>query len=253
MCKSLYILLFFVVLNGYAQQETEKKLDNRMLLSDLPAEGFSEVVHSETIKVTDPYYREDQFYIGVTYNLLQSRPDGISQNTFSTGLHFGFLRDMPINKDRTYSIAAGLGFSINNLKQNLRISEIDGQIMYQPTPDDVKVNKNKLGLNYLELPIEFRWRTSTFDSHKFWRVYTGFKLSYLVSDRSKFVSGAIRETVRGNKDINSFQYGVYTAFGYNTWNFHIYYGLNPIFKSGTVNGQAIDLTTVNLGLMFYIL
>ena len=39
-----------------------------------------------TITVIDSLYREDQFYIGLTYNLLQKRPKGVSQNSFSSGL-----------------------------------------------------------------------------------------------------------------------------------------------------------------------
>ena len=48
----------------------------------------------------DDLYREDQFYFGVTYNLLGKMPQEMSQNGFSSGFHLGFIRDMPINKNR---------------------------------------------------------------------------------------------------------------------------------------------------------
>jgi hypothetical protein len=67
----------------------------------------------------DSLYREDQFYFGFTYNTLQEKPSGLSQKKFSVGLSAGFLRDMPINDDRTIAIASGVGFSYNNYNENL--------------------------------------------------------------------------------------------------------------------------------------
>ena len=52
----------------------------------------------------DSLYREDQFYVGVTYNVLTNLPTGIGQNGFSSEISVGFLRDMPINKNRTYAL-----------------------------------------------------------------------------------------------------------------------------------------------------
>ncbi|AGN89432.1 hypothetical protein [Flavobacterium phage 6H] len=60
----------------------------------------------------DSLYREDQFYFGVTYNILNLKPIDVSQNSFSTGLNLGFLRDFPINKMRTFAVAPGFGFFV---------------------------------------------------------------------------------------------------------------------------------------------
>src|SRR6476661_10506081 len=73
----------------------------------------------------DSLYREDQFYVGLSYNLLVNRPTGIRQNKFSSGFTGGFLRDMPINKKRNVAIAAGLGVSYNKYFQNLVISKVN--------------------------------------------------------------------------------------------------------------------------------
>src|SRR5690606_10878444 len=71
----------------------------------------------------DEKYREDQFYFSVTYNLLQSKPEGMSQRGFSSGFHFGFIRDMPINDRRNIAIGVGLGLSSNSYNQNMLISK----------------------------------------------------------------------------------------------------------------------------------
>ena len=165
----------------------------------------------------DSLYREDQFYIGITYNTLQKRPPGISQNKFTPSLTAGFLRDMPVNKKRTVAVAIGLGYSINNYNQNILISETGGSPEYS-TLESGSYDKNKLTLHYIDAPIEFRWRTSTPESHIFWRIYTGFKVSYLVYSRSKYINGPDKIMIVGNKDRNNFQYGAYIALGRNTWN-----------------------------------
>jgi len=201
----------------------------------------------------DSLYREDQFYFGITYNTLPNRPSGISQKKFTPSFSVGFLRDVPINESRTVAIAAGLGYSINNYNQNILVTQNNGIPAYEVITSSVTYSKNKLVLHYVDLPIELRWRTSTPESHKFYRIYSGFKLSYLVYDGSKYVDNQATIKITGNPDFNKLQYGAYVAFGYNTWNFQVYYGLNPIYKTAKIDSQSINMHTLNFGLMFYIL
>ena len=224
----LFIITFFITLPFYAQQ---KEID---------------------FDAVDSLYREDQFYVNITYNSLQKHPKGISQNKLSPGIAFGFLRDMPINKSRTVSVAVGLGYSLAIYNQNLGITESNGTNTYQVLNSDV--SKNKLSFHYVDLPIEFRWRNSTPESHIFWRVYSGFKVSYLFYDQYKSVTSNGITKQSNNKDFNQFQYGVYLTVGWNTWNFYAYYGLNPLLQSSAkIDNQSIDMKTINFGLMFYIL
>jgi Outer membrane protein beta-barrel domain len=204
----------------------------------------------------DSLYREDQFYIGLTYNKLQNTPDKLRQNKFSSGISFGFLRDMPINKARTWAIAAGLGYSVNIFNDNLLINQSNSTLSNENSysfDTNLIYSKNKMTLHYVDLPLELRWRTSTPESHRFWRVYTGLKLSYLINDQYKFVGSGTTIKVSSNDDLNKVNYGVYVATGWNTWNFYAYYGLNPLIKNAKIDGKTIDMTTLNLGLMFYIL
>ena len=203
--------------------------------------------------VADPKYREDQFYASIAYNLLQGKPSDFSQNSFSSNLTVGFLRDMPINKARTYAIAVGLGYSYNNIKYNLKVEEGISRPQYSIVPEN-SFDKNKLVLHYAELPIEFRWRNSDSISHKFWRVYLGFKVSYLFADKAHYKADDGDIKIKSNADLNKLIYGAYISAGWNTWNLYAYYGLNPIYKSAYLpNNEKVKLNSVNLGLMFYIL
>ncbi|MFV8325720.1 porin family protein [Flavobacterium sp. ZS1P14] len=201
----------------------------------------------------DSLYREDQFYFGFTYNTLTKKPEGLSQRKLSTGFSAGFLRDMPINKNRTVAIASGVGFSYNNYNQNLAIYKSDQTAVYSIIDPETTFSKNKFSQLLVEVPLEFRWRTSTYESYKFWRIYGGFKFSYLIYDRSIYTDDQGKIVVSGNKDFNKFLYGAYISSGYNTINVYAYYGLNSLFKTAKIDGKPIDMTSLNIGIIFYIL
>lgn len=206
-------------------------------------------------KELDLLYKEDQFYIGATYNLFSNKPTDLSQSGFSFGLNFGFIKDIPINKRRNKAIGIGLGYSVNSYNNNLLISkDLNDRVVYQIIDDAIgDFTKNKLTQHLIELPIEFRWRTSTPKNYNFWRIYTGFKLGYVLNTTTKF-KGNIGNFSINNNDFSDFQYGLTCSAGYNTWNLYAYYGLNSIFSSNAkIDDVSIDMSTIKIGLMFYIL
>ena len=208
----------------------------------------------ESAKIVDSLYKEDQFYIGVTYNLLGNKPNDLSQSGFSSGIHFGFIKDMPINEKRNVAIGIGLGYSMNSYNQNMQIQEVgDGSYSYAILDGDT-YSKNRFTSHLIELPIEFRWRTSTPTQFRFWRIYTGFKIGYNVINASKFNGDSGAYKLTNIDDLNKVEYGLTLSAGYNTWNIYFYYGLNPIFSDNAVlDGEVINMNAIKVGLMFYIL
>lgn len=200
-------------------------------------------------------YREDQFYLSVTYNLLAYMPVDVSQSGFSSGFHLGFTRDMPINERRNFGLGIGLGISTNSYSQNLSILKENNEIVYSVIDEsEVNVSKNKFATYLVEVPLEIRWRTSTAIDYSFWRIYTGFKVGYLLYNSTKYRSDAGNQDLSNLDDFNKFQYGLTLSAGYGTWNFHAYYGLNSIFNNNAkLNGESIDMKSFKIGLMFYIL
>lgn len=208
-----------------------------------------------TGKEIDSRYKEDHFYAGITYNLLGRKPEKLNQSGFSLGFHLGFIKDMPINKGRNFAIGVGLGYSTNSFNQDLLINKNNTNVFeYSILEDSQSYTKNKFSTHLIEMPIEFRWRTSTPTEYNFWRIYTGFKFGYIVANNSKYEGdlGGIKYTK--NNDFNKFQYGLTLSAGYNTWNIHVYYALNSIFsKEAKINSENLDLNAIKIGLMFYIL
>ena len=213
---------------------------------------FSQEINDKEI---DSLYKEDQFYAGITYNLLGKKPVNVSQSGFSLGFHLGFIKDMPINKNRNVAIGLRLGYSANSYNQNLLINRDNmGHVTYNVLEDGNTFTKNKFSSHLIELPVEFRWRTSTATDYNFWRIYTGFKLGYVFAHTTKY-SGDLGKLRYSNiEDFNNFQYGLTLSAGYNTWNIFLYYALNPIFSGdASLNGKKMDMNAVKIGLIFYIL
>ncbi|MDA9069892.1 PorT family protein [Algibacter sp.] len=208
-----------------------------------------------TVKEVDSLYKEDQFYAGVTYNLLGRKPEKLNQSGFSLGFHLGFIKDMPINKDRNIAIGIGLGYSTNSFNQDLFINKNNANVFeYSIIEDRQTYSKNKFSTHLIEIPIEFRWRSSTPTDYNFWRIYTGFKFGYTIANTSKYEGDLGRIKYTNNSDFNKFQYGLTLSAGYNTWNIHVYYALNSIFSDDAkINGENLDVHAIKIGLMFYIL
>jgi hypothetical protein len=191
----------------------------------------------------DSLYREDQFYASLSYNLVQNRPDGFKQFSFSPGITFGILRDFPISKNRHWAIAPGIGYSYNNIKQFINSEEIVGATE-NTTSENIRTI---ITTHSMDFPLEIRWRNSTQNSHSFWRIYTGLKTSYVFNSKLKLESTTESTKESISDEINRWQYGAYISVGFNTWNPYIYYGLNPIFKEGS------KMSNFNVGFIFYIL
>lgn len=220
MKKIFLLIIFFFTFSFYAQDKKDESI----------------------YKVVDSLFREDQFYASISYNLVQNRPRGFKQFGFSSGVTVGFLRDIPFTKNRKWAVAPGVGYSYNNIKQFVSSDDIF------ENPIVIENIRSTIITHGIDIPFEVRWRNATPTNHKFWRIYTGFKATYVFDATLKFESSVIGTDKQKIKDqINQWQYGIYLATGFNTWNFYAYYGLNSIYKEGN------DMSNFNLGFMFYIL
>jgi hypothetical protein len=181
-------------------------------------------------------------------------PDGVSQSNLPYGLLAGFIRDFPLNPEGTVALGIGLGYGVNSYYTNLRAVEDGDDIRYEVLTAGSEYRRNKFETHIIELPLEFRWRNSTPVDYKFWRVYGGFKLGYVVGSRSKFVTRDFVDSFY-NTDTRNFRYGIQLSVGYNTFNLHFYYGLNDLFEEGVTgpDNTPLGMRPLHLGLIFYIL
>ena len=201
----------------------------------------------------DDKYREDQIYFGVYYNSLADSPNDFSQNKFSSSVNLGFIRDFPLNKERNFGLGIGLGLSTSSYHNNLKFSNSNGQFDVAIISDSETFTKNKWALNELEFPFEIRWRTSSAEKYKFWRIYFGIKTSYVFSSKYIFDSSSGKTELK-DLPFNKFQSGFTLNAGNNTWNLGLYLGLQPILNEDfTKNYSSIkNIKQFKVGLVFYV-
>ena len=210
---------------------------------------FTQLCYTQSVIGKD-FYREDQFYFGSSY-FIQTEPiENFKQNGFSGNFQFGFIRDFPLNNNSTKAIGLGLGYERNFFTSYIQPIETNDNIDYRIVISRFLESKNKISFSSFVIPIEYRWRRSSIDQYKFWRIYTGLKIKKnfpLYSNPSYGSEITIDE-------IEDWTTSIYLNAGYNTWNISLEYDLNPILKNKkTSSGENLNISFFRLGLVFYIL
>ena len=207
-------------------------------------------------EVIDSLYREDQVYFSFTYNIVNGKPSGIESSQFSGGFHTGVIRDFPLNQRRNVALGLGLGWSIDTYGHNLYIGEpAEGEGTYFAVLDRNRIDfdTNRFTTQSIDVPIQFRWRTSTPESYKFWRIYAGLRPAYVYYFQSKFQQDGNTYKESNITELERLRLGATFTFGYNTFNFSFYYSLNSFFKDAMINNEELELRTFQVGLTFYLL
>jgi hypothetical protein len=206
-------------------------------------------------RAVDSLYREDQFYIGVNYNVPLNLPDGGVTSGVTGGVHFGFLRDMPINKQRNLAIAIGAGIALDQFGQNLFIGETtNNESIFRILDENVDYTRNRFNMTTVEVPFEFRWRTSTPESYAFWRVYAGLRVGYAFWYKATFKQSGNNVNQTKIPEFNPLRLSVTLSSGYSNFNFFASYSINTFFNNAkTIDGEIVDFRSLKIGIIFFIL
>ena len=195
----------------------------------------------------DSFYREDQIYVSIGYPLLIDTPEGLTQNKLSHTFSLGFVRDMPINSARNLAFGLGLGLNYNVVYTNLQFTDdiksttfVSGDVINQWNSVDA------------EIPIEFRWRSSTPTNYQFWRIYAGVVGYYSLSAKQR-TRAALTESI-SSLSVQNFRLALRLNVGNNSWNLTYTHPIDSFFDfdKSTQNKSLSQLKTAKLGLVFYI-
>lgn len=208
---------------------------------------FSQV---DSLQLGAKYY-EDQVYLSVTYNQLYNQPSTVAKSGISFNFSAGYMRDIPLNEQQNFGIAIGAGYSFDSFNHQLKVDNINNAITYSL---DGTLSSNTFKTHNIDIPFEIRWRTSTAQKFKFWRVYPGFKLSYNLSNTFSYTdaNGAVN-TISNLVDYNKLQYGLTLSVGYDAFNAYTYFGLSPLYKNASIGAEKINTRQFKVGLIFYLL
>ena len=191
-------------------------------------------------------YREDQIYLGISYPFLSNAASEITQNKFSHALQAGFVRDMPLNTQRNLALGLGLGFSYNVLYNNLRFLEESESFELISNEDT-----NLWRWTELNVPLELRWRTSSSEVYKFWRIYGGITAIYTLNARQNYRKDDA-SSLLSDLFLEKFRFALHFSVGNNTWNIYFQHSLAPMFKKPQIaeNDLIKDLGNAKIGLIF---
>lgn len=206
---------------------------------------------SQQVSINTPYSREDQIFIFFAYNQLRYTR-GFYQFGIPYTVNFGYMFDLPFN-DSVFAIAFGGSYGFSEYNTSARFYR----------RDDGSTTVKKLGkssyehsffqFNQLSVPLEFRYRTSSYGDMAFWRLALGVVYSYNVSEEIYFKDAKFDYI---QKDLSVFQKH-HTALtltaGYHLVNLRVVYGLNDVFHPSD-EGVGADFSgkSVKIGLILYI-
>lgn len=196
-----------------------------------------------------PTFREDQLYLSIAYPYFSDAPSTLIQNKLSYAFSAGFIRDMPINKQRTLAVGIGLGYDQATIYNNTLFTHAGNTI--SATVIEGGYQQNYLRMQSLAVPLELRWRNATETKHAFWRIHTGVSVHFPMQFKSynQTPTGQINTTKLPSKG-TILRWNVH--FGFNTWNISIAHDMQPWATFGALN-KEYDMKFTKIGLIFYIL
>lgn len=224
---------------------------------------------SQPLQAFEPtrMYPTDRFIVTVFSDIWQDVPENMELTTIQRGVNISALQDMPLGRSN-FSIAAGLEFSSHNMYSNKRYWFNPNSENFDFYPIHHDYDKNKVSLNYIDVPVQFRFRSRGLD--RTFRLYAGMKAGYLINAHTKYVgkqaffdpfdiyipydanyNHGSPPTTRTTKikehkleNILKYRIGLTAMVGYGSMNLYIYYPLTKVFE----DNSAEDMAPFSLGL-----
>ena len=188
----------------------------------------------------------DRLVVDIVYSDWTGDRDAFQSPWTSIGFNAALLFDKVITKENTFSIGWGLGFSHTNnrTKQLFQSNTEAGNTQSVDLESNSTISRAKFSANYIELPIELRFRTKGYQHFKF---MLGGKIGYQLNAYTKTTQeiNNQRYSVKAYNfpDNNPLRYGVTARIGIRNWALYGAYYFSPLFT----NRESIQLTPLELG------
>lgn len=198
--------------------------------------------------------RTDKFGIDFYFNSWVNLPTGVKVEAPSIGVNVYRIYDIPFGKS-PFGIGFGYEFSSHNVHHNAAfVEQVDisnGDIYTALTPysDTYNYRKNKISLNYFEVPFELRIRSKRKWSDKKnkmvgpFRFYPGFKAGYLVNIHATVKDDDGKFKFYNYKNLERIRYGATLRIGYGRLSVYGFYALTSLFKEN----KGDDLQSFAIG------
>lgn len=190
---------------------------------------------------------KDQLILEFSQESWLNAPEEIQTEWYSWGIGLNLYNDLIINKH--WSIAPGVSVLFHNVYSNYRFrrDENTGESIYEILTPDSYTN-NKIVTQYIDIPLEIRFRGNPDDFGRFLRIYAGAKVGYNISSFSKYVDDNLKVKHYNLAELNDFRYGLTLRVSYSFVGVHVYYSLSELFQE---NGPMQGMTPLSVGISFF--
>ena len=190
-------------------------------------------------------------------------PPNYSNRTINQGATAFIMYNLYFKEDGLSSFSIGLAIRSHNSYSNSVIVDIKSEtivfnvIEELPHPNrsiPLSYKRSKLNLTYLDLPIEFKFRTEGG-----FKVGVGLKVGYMIDSKQKYVGewpvdfnfdteevryNAVHEKSKKINQLEKWSYGATLRIGYKWFSVFGYYQFNNIFESG----RGPEMQPISLGI-----
>lgn len=183
---------------------------------------------------------KDQVILDLTMTNWLNIPSGIKNNMLQSrcvGVYYMF--EIPFGKSN-FSVAFGAGFSSQNVSNNAKIIYSNDSTIFEPITASYKANK--ISTNYLDIPVELRFKTNPDSHNKSFYFTAGFKGEYLVNSHTKYKDSEGKLKVFNVKNLLQYPYGITVRTGYGWFGLVGYYSLTTLF-----DGKGPAVTPFSVG------
>lgn len=193
------------------------------------------------------------------FNWVQEHSPGIGFNTIgSRTFNAYYLHEMNIGES-AFSFHPGIGVGTEKYAfgQDLTLgygfdSLGNKEVQYVPLDSiygiGTSYNKSQINTNYIDIPVEFRWRSKKYDPKGSFKVTIGGKVGYLFDSKTKVKYAEDGETKKTKQkerfELSSIRYGAYAKIGYGGFSVYYYYSISDLFKKdkGPLNTTMYPMT-----------
>lgn len=172
-------------------------------------------------------------------------PFGTSNFSFAPGIGIGctnlYSDAMPVKSYTIDTITGAKDFDGTTVFKRIPATAVDGQ--------KISVKNNKFTAIYLDIPLEFRYRTKN-SAFKF---YLGGKIGLMLSNHNKYngtnfyensPTGTIRYKEYKIANVEAYRYGATVRIGWKWIQAYGYYSLSHLFKKD----KGPDMYPISIGI-----
>ena len=191
----------------------------------------------------------------IHWNQWLKTPEGIKQEWFSRGINIFMNADFPFGNS-SFSFSIGAGLASDNYYHNGRFTTDDSLgTLLVPISDSIKDYKNKLSVNYLEAPLELRFRSRADKRSRMFKVAVGIRGGLLVQNHTRYKGPGMLFGLEGSEtkvkeyklpNTAQFRFGATGRIGYGPYNIIVYYGLTGLFEES----KGDELVPMSIGIAF---